>query len=113
MLISNQPDNAANRTVTVKPQHAPRAHGRPGSRHTAKSGQISVVTMEDTAKARCHGVGPLAASGEAATPMVDKPARISSRRPCDGALVRPRLVANWQLPTPNNAAVITHRSVAV
>ena len=113
MLISSQADSAANRTVTVKLQDTPRTHGRPGSRHAAKSGQTSVVAIEDTAKARCHGVGPLAASREAATPMVDRPARISSRRAGGEALVRPRPTATWQLPTPNNAAVITHGSIAV
>jgi hypothetical protein len=69
--------------------------------------------MQETAKARCRGVAPVAASGEAATPIVDRPATISSRRAGIWALVRPTPVASWQLPTLTNAAVITHGSVAV
>ena len=109
--IRSQQDNPAKSTVTVAQPWALRIHGRARARLATSTGQTAVVTTQPTAKARWRDVGPVAGSGVAAMPRVERPVRISRMRAGRRTAVRPAPVAIWQLPTSSRAAVITHRSV--
>src|SRR5260370_28315719 len=91
--IRSQQDNPAKITVTVAQPWTLRIHDCAGARLATSTGQTAVVTTQLTVKARWRDVGPVAGSGVAARPPVEKPARISRMRADMRTAVRPAPVA--------------------
>ena len=91
--------SGASKTTRRRPRSPSRSRRHPGStigparRLATSTGQTAVVTTQLTAKARWRDVGPVAGSGVAAMPRVERPVRISRMRAGMPAPVRPAPVA--------------------
>ena len=103
----SQPSSAISTAVTAAATRPLKPSGYACARQTAHAGQIVIAAAPSTVQARCSGEDPRTGSGQAAMPMLARPATVSTIR----APLSPAAVTRWQPPTRNNAAVMIHRSV--
>jgi hypothetical protein len=79
--MTSQPSRATDTAVTVAAPRMLKISGRGDLRRPVKAGQTAMVTSPSEVQARCCGVEPTTGSGDAAMPMLHKPAT-SSRIAC-------------------------------
>jgi len=79
-------------TVTAIAPRILRISGCDGSRRAVKAGHIVIAAAPSEVQARCRGVEPRTGSGDAAMPMLERPATRSTIRAGTRTLGRPTAV---------------------